>query len=61
MRCYWEHVERKFWEHHGNLMGTTKAHPPQKKKKKKNKKLGLLSACWITSLRAKNFYTKNLY
>jgi hypothetical protein len=36
MRYYWEHVERKLWEHHGNFMGTTKAHPPQKKPKKKN-------------------------
>jgi hypothetical protein len=44
------------WEFDGN----NKSPPSPKEKKEKKKKLGLLSACWITSLRAKNFYTKNL-
>jgi hypothetical protein len=34
MRCYWEHVERKFWEHDGDLMGNITPPSPKEKKKK---------------------------
>jgi hypothetical protein len=42
-----------YWEHIGNNKNPKNSaiHPPQNEKE-----LGLLGACWLTSLAAKNFY-----